>query len=159
MPIFQIQIAGQGKTPDGKTFQVPAAMALQQRGPIIPISVTIEQNMGKTLAQQGKNVPTKQGIALFDTGATQSAIDDQVAQELGLPVVDVGKMTSASHEQHPCNLYPVQFSIVPGIVFQSPRTMGVKLAVQGMIAIIGRDVLQSCVFIYNGASGQITLCL
>jgi predicted aspartyl protease len=159
MPIFQIQIAGQGKTPDGKVLAVPPAVALQQRGPVIPVSLTIEQNMGKTLSQQGKTVPTKQGVALIDTGASRSAIDEQVAKDLGLPIVNVAKMTSASHEEHPCNLYPVQFSILPNIVFQSPQTVGAKLATQGFVAIIGRDVLQKCVLIYNGGSGQITLCL
>ena len=106
MPIFHIQIAGHGKTPDGKVFQVPPAVALQKSGPAIPVSVTIEQNMGKALSQQGKTVPSKGGAALIDTGASQSCIDEQVAKELGLPVVDIGRMASASHEQHPCNLYP-----------------------------------------------------
>lgn len=159
MPIFHIQITGQGKTPDGNTFQVPPAVALQQRGPAIPVSVTIEQNMGKALLQQGKSVASKAGVALIDTGASQSCVDEQVAIDLGLPVVDVGRMTSASHEQHPCNLYPVQISITGSITFQSPRAMGAKLAPIGYIAIIGRDVLQHCVLICNGPMGQVTLAL
>jgi len=159
MPVFHIQIAGQGKTPEGKVFQVPPAVALQQRGPVIPVAVTIEQNMGKSLLQQGKSVPTKTGLALIDTGASQSCIDEQAAKELGLPVVNVGKMTSASHEQHPCNLYPVQFSIPPALTFQAPHAMGAKLAVQGLLAIIGRDVLQHCLMVYNGGIGQITISI
>jgi len=159
MPIFHIQISGQGKTPDGKVFQIPPGVAMQQRGPAIPVAITIEQNMGKTLAQQGKIIPAKQGLALIDTGASQSAVDEQATKELGLPVVDVGKMTSASHDQHPCNLYPVQFSIPPNLVFQVPRAMGAVLSVQGYLAIIGRDVLQHCVLVYNGGLGQITLSI
>jgi predicted aspartyl protease len=132
---------------------------MMQSGPAIPIQLTIAQNMAKALAEQGKSVPTKQGMALIDTGASRSAIDEDVAKELGLPIVNVGKMTSASHEQHPCNLYPVQFSIPPAITFQSPQTMGAKIAPQGYIAIIGRDFLAKCVFIYNGGAGTVTLCL
>jgi len=74
-------------------------------------------------------------------------------------VVDVGKMTSASHENYPCNLYAAQISIPPVLTFPAPRAMGANIATQGLVAIIGRDVLQGCVFIYNGGAGQITLCI
>jgi Aspartyl protease len=159
MPIFHVQVGGQGKAPDGKTFQVPSNVAMQQKGAVIPVTITIEQNMGKTLAQQGKTIASKQGLAIIDTGASRSAIDEQTAKDLGLPVVNVGKMTSASHEEHPCNLYPVQFSILPNIVFQSPQTMGATLGKQGYIGIIGRDILGRCVLIYDGVAGQITLSI
>jgi predicted aspartyl protease len=159
MPIFHIQLAGQAKTPDGKILPVPPALVLQQRGPVIQVTITIEQNMGKALAQQGKAIGTRQGFALIDTGASQTAVDEQVAKDLGLPIVDVGKMTSASHEKHPCNLYPVQVSIPPNLTFQSPRAMGALLAPQGLVAIIGRDVLQHCLLVYNGGTGQITLSI
>lgn len=160
MPTFHIQIAGQGKTPDGRVFQIPPAHALQQRGPVIQVTVGLEQNMSKALIQQGKAVPQpKNGYALIDTGASVTCIDEQIANDLALPVVDIGKMTSASHEGHPCNLYPAQITIPPLLTFQAPRAMGAKLAIQGLIAIIGRDVLQGCVLIYNGGTGQITLCI
>lgn len=160
MPTFHIQIAGQVKTPDGKLLQVPPGVALQQRGPVIQVTVGVEQNMAKALMQQGKTVPPpKLGYALIDTGASVTCIDEQIAKDLGLPVVDVGKMTSASHEGHPCNLYPAQITIPPMLTFQAPRAMGAKIAVQGFVAIIGRDVLQGCVLIYNGGTGQITLCI
>jgi len=157
MPTFHIQMGGQPTTADGKVVQVPSNVAMQRQGPAIPVTVTIEQNMGKVLAEKGKTIPSKQGLALIDTGASQCAIDEQIARELGLPVVDVGKMGSASHEEHPCNLYPVQFSIGPALVFQAPRTMGAVLAAKGYIAIIGRDVLRHCVLICNGPVGQVTL--
>lgn len=160
MPTFHIQISGQGKTSDGKLFVVPPRVALQQRGSVIEVTVGVEQNMAKALAQQGKSVPQpKPGYALIDTGASVTCIDEQVAADLGLPVVDVGKMSSASHEGHPCNLYPAQITIPPILTFQAPRAMGAKIVGQGFVAIIGRDVLQGCVFIYNGGAGQITLCI
>ena len=57
MPTFQIQISGQGKTPDGKVIVVPPSVALQQRGPVIQVAVSLEQNMAKALMQQGKPIP------------------------------------------------------------------------------------------------------
>jgi predicted aspartyl protease len=158
VPILHIQIGIQGKTPDGKVTQVPPAVALQMRGPILQVTVTLEQNAGKVLLSQGKSVPTKSGLALIDTGASNTCIDEQAAQELGLPVIDVGSMQSASHEKYPCNVYPVQI-ITPVVTLNSLRTMGASLAAQGLLVLIGRDVLQSCNLFYNGLAGQFTLSL
>jgi predicted aspartyl protease len=158
MPTFHIQVVGQGKTPDGKPVQVPPGQALQQRGPVIQVTVGLEQTMAHALIQQGKAIPpARAGLALIDTGASVSCIDEQAAQDMKLPVVDVGKMTSASHDSHPCNLYPIQIVLPAGIAFGAPRAMGASLAAQGLIAIIGRDILQVCTLFYNGNAGQITL--
>jgi hypothetical protein len=108
VPILHIQIAVQAKSPDGRHVQVPPAPALQIRGPILQVSVTVEQNLGKGLIAQGKSLPVpKSGLALIDTGASNTCIDEQAAKELGLPVIDIGNLQSASHEKHACNIYPV----------------------------------------------------
>ncbi len=159
MPILHSQIAAQAKTPDGKVIQVPPATALQLRGPILQVSLTIEQNAGKGLVAQGKTVPTpRSGLALIDTGASNTCVDEQTAKDLGLPVIDVANMQSASHEKHSCNVYPVQI-ITPIVTLNAPRAMGAALASQGLLVLIGRDVLQNCNLFYNGPAGQFTLSL
>ena len=159
MPILHSQIELQAKTPDGKTVRVAPVNGLQLRGPILQVSITIEQNAGKGLIAQGRAVPApKSGIALIDTGASNTCIDEQAAQELGLPVIDVANMHSATHEKHPCNIYPVQI-ITPIVTLNAPRAMGAALASQGLIVLIGRDVLQNCNLFYNGPAGQFTLSL
>ena len=158
MPILHSQIAIQAKGPDGKIVPVSPAVALQIRGPVLQVTVTIEQNAGKALLSQGKTVATKTGWALIDTGASNTCIDEQAAKDLELPVIDVGNMQSASHEKHPCNIYPVQI-VTPVVTLNSPRTMGAALGTQGLLVIIGRDVLQSCNLFYNGPAGQFTLSL
>lgn len=116
--------------------------------------------MVQTLSAQGSAVPApRQGLALIDTGASSTCIDDQAAQEMSLPVVDVAKMTSASHDAHPCNLYPIQITLPQGISFGAPRAMGANLKAQGLVAIIGRDILQMCTLFYNGPAGQLTISL
>ncbi len=159
MPILHSQIAAQAKTPDGKVIQVPPATALQLRGPILQVSLTIEQNAGKGLVAQGKTVPTpRSGLALIDTGASNTCVDEQTAKDLGLPVIDVANMQSASHEKHSCNVYPVQI-ITPIVTLNAPRAMGAALASQGLLVLVGRDVLQNCNLFYNGPAGQFTLSL
>lgn len=159
MPILHSQAAVLTKTPDGRTVQAPPAIGLLLRGPVVQVSVTIEQNAGKGLTAHGKTLPTpKSGLALIDTGASNTCIDDQAAEELGLPVIDVASMQSASHEKHPCNVYPIQI-ITPIITLNAPRAMGAALASQGLLVLIGRDVLQHCTLYYNGPVGQFTLSL
>jgi predicted aspartyl protease len=134
---------------------------LQQRGPIVQVSITTEENIAKSLAQQGKILPPpKAGWALIDTGASVTCVDDQAAKDLGLPVIDVVPMCSASHAQTLQNVYPIQITI-PGLGFnlQAPRAVGAALDAQGLILLIGRDVLQMCTLFYNGPAGQVTLSL
>jgi predicted aspartyl protease len=126
---------------------------------VLQVTVTIEQNAGKALVSQGKAIPTpKTGLALIDTGASNTCIDEQAAKELGLPVIDVGTMLSATHQKVPCNIYPVLIN-TPIVSLNSPRTMGAALAAQGLLILIGRDVLQQCNLFYNGPIGQFTLSL
>jgi predicted aspartyl protease len=128
------------------------------RGPIVQVTASIDQNAAKVLLAQGKTVPNKAGFALIDTGASNTCIDEQAARDLGLPVIDVGSMQSASHEKHPCNIYPVQI-VTPVVTLNSMRTMGANLGSQGLLILIGRDVLAVCTLFYNGPSGQFTLSL
>ena len=158
MPILHNQIAAQRKAPDGKLVALAPAVALVMRGPVLQVAVSIEQNAAKALLTQGKTVATKTGLALIDTGASNTCIDEQAAQELGLPVIDVATMQSASHEQHPCNIYPVQI-ITQVVTLNSQRTMGATLGSQGLLILIGRDVLQACNLFYNGPARQFTLSL
>jgi predicted aspartyl protease len=161
MPSITFHLAGQAQKPDGKPVLLPPPIALQQRGPVIQVSVMVEENIAKTLAQQGQQVPQpKTGWALIDTGASVTCIDEQAAKDLNLPAIDVVPMASASHHQTQQNVYPVQI-LIPGLRFnlQAPRAVGAALQAQGLLVLIGRDVLQMCTLFYNGPSGQITLSI
>ena len=39
------------------------------------------------------------------------------------------------------------------------QAFGAKLAPQGLIALIGRDVLMNCVLVYNGIDGSFSISL
>jgi predicted aspartyl protease len=107
--------------------------------------------------QQGQTVPNPEsGLALIDTGASGTCIDNGAAQRLQLPVIDTGNMVSASHTT-PQNIYPVLIEVAGGIRVNVPRAMGAELASQGLVVLIGRDFLQHCTLFYNGPSGALTL--
>jgi predicted aspartyl protease len=97
---------------------------------------------------------------LIDTGACVTCVDEDLAQQLQLPAIDVVQMSSASHAATQQNVYPIEFEIVGAAIrINVPRAIGASLASQGIIALIGRDFLQHCTLFYNGVTGAITLSL
>jgi hypothetical protein len=51
-------------------------------------------------------------LALIDTGATSTCIDEAIAKQLNLPVIDVVSIASASHADTKQNVYPAMIEVV-----------------------------------------------
>lgn len=161
MPILHFQITGQGQLPNGSLVAIPPGVALQQRGPCVQVSITLEENVAQALIQQGGQLPPPvTGAGLVDTGASITCIDAQAAHQLDLPAIDVVSMASATHAGIDRNVYPIQIGIVgTPLRLQVPRAIEAELAAQGLVLLIGRDALQFCTLFYNGPAGEITLSL
>ena len=159
MPIFHSQISVQIQDQSGNRRTLDPRTSLLRRGPIIQVTLGLAENIAQQLVQQGKPVPEPvAGWALIDTGATSTCIDDSAAQKIGLPVIDRGKTSSASHDAIDVNIYPalIAFTGTP-IKVNALRAIGANLASQDLVALLGRDVLQNFTLFYNGAVGQITI--
>lgn len=100
------------------------------------------------------------GFALIDTGASGTSIDEQAVQELGQRPVDVARVASALEPSTLRNIYPIAITI-EGLPFpvKIRRAIGAELRSQGLLVLLGRDVLQFCTLFYNGLTGQITLAI
>lgn len=161
MPILHVQLSGDGQQQDGTTVRLPPAMALLLRGPIIQVAVTVAESIAEQILQRGGALPAPiSGLGLIDTGATGTCIDDEAAQQLQLPVVDRVNVASATHESSPQNVYPIRLELVgTPISINAPRAIGGPLKAQGLLLLIGRDVLQHCTLHYNGITGEITLAV
>lgn len=159
MPILHLQYKGQAKTPDGSTVDLPPRDEHIPRGPCIQVTVAVAQAIAQQLLHEGGPLPApRSGFALIDTGASVTCIDDGTAQAMGLPVIDVATMTSASHAATQQNVYPIQIEIVGArITLNADRVMGANLAPQGLLLLIGRNALQHGALFYNGPSGELTL--
>jgi predicted aspartyl protease len=134
---------------------------LQLQGPRVQVAVGAAQSLISQLIQRGDTPPSPfTGVALIDTGATVTSIDNSVAQQLKLPVIDVQDMSSASHAKTPCNIYPVSITIA-GLQtnLDVPRCMGAELQPFGIVVLIGRDILSRCTFHYNGLTAEFTLAI
>lgn len=151
----------EAKNPDGATVKIPPAVALFQRGPVIPVVILPDPAFAQALQDAGKTIPSPvQGMALVDTGATTTCIDGDVALEMGLAPNGIAKMSSASHASSECFTYPVRLTFpIWNFHLACAKAMGVRIKNQGIIVLVGRDLLRNCVMVYNGAEGAMTLAL
>lgn len=100
------------------------------------------------------------GWGLIDTGASSTCIDEGEAQKLGLPAIDVVPMASASHSLTMANVYALSIEIAGlPIAINVPRAIGAALSSQGLLLLIGRDLLRHCTLFYNGLTGEITISI
>lgn len=130
-------------------------------GPVLDAVVAVSQPRHQALIDAGLSPPAVVPIrALVDTGASHTCIDPSVFQALGLTPTEIAEMTTpstgASPSQH--NLYDVSLWI-PGagpqhqpLVLRTLEVSESALAPMGIQALIGRDILESCLLVYNGSS-------
>ena len=161
MPILHVQVAVQQQSPDGRVTTLPPSIGLALQGPCVQVSLGLAKVFAEQLLQHGQKIPTPvAGMALIDTGASCTCIDETAAQQLGLPVIDVVNIASASHSSHPQNVYPAQLELIgTPINIDASRAVGAPLAGMGLLVLIGRDVLQHGLFVYNGVVGELTLAI
>jgi len=96
--------------------------------------------------------------ALVDTGATECCIDNLLATQLNLPIVDRRRI-SGSGGQHEVNVYLAQIH-VPALPYTIYGAFcGVDLAAGGQIhkALMGRTFLQNFVMFYEGHTGRVVI--
>ena len=153
MPILGLRVSGVAKTSDGKQHQLQPAEALRMTGPLVQATLTFPDAVQRRLQSVGQNPGTETGMAMFDTGATSTFIDNEAAERLGLPVIGVGNMTSASEANVRTPKYTAKL-VVPSLNLNLEGALGANLAPHRIIALIGRDVLQRGILIYNGLDGS-----
>ena len=110
------------------------------------------------LVRDGKNPHEKVTHALIDTGAEGSCVDERIARELRMPVVDTVTVFWAG-ESGEHNVYAANIVV-----------HHLELRVQGMLVgvdfipgdipqevILGRTFLEGTIMIYDGLKGEVTL--
>jgi len=141
----------------------PALLTLA--GAVLPIEIHVPPVIAQVLVDRGDPVPAPiTGLAIIDTGATLTCVHEPVLQQLGLNPTGIVHSGTASgpvqQSQYPARL----ISPDQGWTFDVTAT-GVNLTgqqvptspPQPLIALIGRDLLQNCVLIWNGPGGFWTL--
>ena len=132
---------------------------LQLDGPKIAIEIAVPIVLAEFLARSGLPVPPAQrGFALIDTGASITAVDEDVVASLGIQPIGQMKLSTPS-QQRPAWLYAAQVTC-PGMaipVLEILDVVGCTLAPQGFIALLGRNFLRKVVLVYDGPAGSFTV--
>jgi hypothetical protein len=123
---------------------------------------TLIVNIGFDPDYKSGGAPPKPGMtgleALVDTGASECCVDDWLATQLKLPVVDRRPVSGISGQKE-VNMYLAQVH-VPALQFTMYGSFaGVNLLAGGQIhkALIGRSFLQYFTMTYEGRTGSVTL--
>ena len=158
MPI--INIRAESKNEKGEIH--PAPEALTHAGPIIPATLTLSDETQRVYTEKGEQPPEAvNGYAMIDTGASKTCVDQTCAKKAGLPVVGTAKMASATQSEIAVPVFAGKITLAPtNIVIKVENGLGANLsAFNGLVALIGRDLLQSASFFYNGPDGFISLSI
>ena len=106
------------------------------------------------------------GLGAVDTGATITAIDRRVFAALGLSAIESRDVSTPSGMQV-LEIHRIHIRLTQvGLELELPMVAAIdlsggKVAVNGVpqdiIALIGRDILERCVFTYNGPAASFSL--
>jgi predicted aspartyl protease len=99
-------------------------------------------------------------LALIDTGATQSCIDEALAQQLQLPLVNQQNAAGVGGV-HVLNVYLAYIALPLLGHLQAGLFIGAQLSAGGMPhrALIGRTLLADTLMVYDGRTGSVKLAL
>jgi hypothetical protein len=134
-------------------------------GPLIDIYVGVSAPRAAALQAAGQAVPTPLLVkGLVDTGASHCTIDPSLvtglglsAKRLALVITPTTGATPAKHHTFDVSLYiPMPSATVPWSKLAHEVTRA-ELKHQGFDVLIGRDILASAIFVYDGRHNVFTL--
>ncbi len=140
---------------------LPGPEFLAKIGPLVPATIGLPDYAQRAYIERNEQPPSPvNGFVLIDTGATTTCIDVEAAKTAALPTVGVAKMSSASHSNYNVPTFSGKI-ICPTLNIDVQEGMGANLSSvgNGLIILIGRDILKSAVFTYNGSDGSFFLAM
>ena len=132
---------------------------LQRFGPRVGVLVGVHSAIVKSLEGTEGGIPSPiKGDGLIDTGASITSIDLNVADKLALGVTGTRKLgTTGGPRDAPT--YAFRFNLAGMLELDCPQGVGCDLSGQGIILLIGMDLLSRCLFVMNGPDGSFTLSM
>lgn len=130
---------------------------LQQSGPIVEIKIAVGAIIEDVLQKDKKNIPTPvDTVAMIDTGATGTVIQENIVKSLNLNPVGVTLINTPSSTNVQCYEYLIRL-LFPNNVVVETVAIATPLQNQHIQCLIGRDVLRHGVLIYTGYMNTFTL--
>ena len=140
-------------------------LATSPQGAVVQAAVMVSHARGKVLTEAGESLPPPQYItALLDTGASISAVDPATLAALGLTATGQAEINTPSTQGVPVtsDTFDVCIAIIagrPGDTHFISDTIQVTASIlgNGVQALLGTDILNRCIFTFNGADGCFTV--
>jgi hypothetical protein len=134
-------------------------------GPIVDLRLWIALAEAESLRAGGVAVPSSFSVTgLVDTGAKQTAIQRSIATWMGIPTISLLRLTSSvlGAEEREAPAYQVRMTFGPLEAPDPPkwRTLlvaGVDVVSPGASVLIGRDLLATCRFTYDGRKQRLMI--
>lgn len=136
-------------------------------GPVLSAIVTVSEARAAALRRAGQPIPDPVPIrALLDTGASCTCIDPIVIDALELTPTGSVRINTPTTGNRPQDRHQYDVGLaIPGperahtplFVATIPVVATKLLQQQGFAALLGRDILASCLLTYNGTMGWYTL--
>jgi hypothetical protein len=141
--------------------------AIQHDGALVSVEVGLGSAAASAIRAQLKPVPPAiHKTALIDSGAEMTTLDsaliNQMQQQLGLKYLTVTPSSApALGFSGLAVVYPISFVVIhpagQHLVMRTLLVQELPIAQLGYDILIGRDLLASCRFVYDGRSGQFEL--
>jgi hypothetical protein len=138
-------------------------LQFQAAGPQLEFFVAVSQPRQQALQNAGLPIPQPTLVrGLVDTGASTTAIDPNVIRGLGIqPTGSMQILTpSTGATPHQADTFDVSIIVpIAGITFTlgALQVFESALSVQGIQALVGRDVLSNCLLVYDGRANIFSL--
>src|SRR5438105_13440515 len=132
-------------------------------GPLVDLAIGVSFPRERALRLANQAVPNPVQLrALIDTGASCTCIEAGALAPLGLSPTGVIPITTPSSGLSPaiCSQYDVSITIVHptvGMGFPAIPVVECQSLSSSFQALLGRDLLQHCLFVYDGHAQQFSL--
>jgi len=137
-----------------------ASLSLSDDGPVLEILISLTSSRRYALNRFQLPIPAPLAVrALIDTGATYSCIDLSVVSQLNLlssyEVMVFTPGTGGVPQQ--MKQYEVDVEVPNVGLFPRIAAIEAALSAQGIQALIGRDILARCLFVFDGPANSFSI--
>jgi len=137
-----------------------------EEGGLVTVSLGWSRARVRKLRREHRRVPARlEAIALLDTGAEVTCLDSRLIEELELPFDGVvlakapalGDVTFSAKYAASLTIIHTSGRTDDHLVINDIAILELPLDLIGYQAVIGRDVLSRCLFLYNGIGERFAL--